>query len=66
MAGGRAIKVFLLTGLVVMLLSAQLVPVISARAMYLLIGVPVVIYASLGLMGRPLRLPKHHGHRTRR
>lgn len=57
-------KVFLLTGLVVMLLSAQLVPVISARAMYLLIGVPVVIYASLGLMGRPLRLPKNHGHRT--
>ncbi len=57
-------KVFLWVGLVVMLLSAQLVRVLSPQGMLLLIGVPIVIYAGLGLMGRPLRLPKGHGQKT--
>lgn len=57
-------RVFLLAGLVVMLASAQLVPVLPAQGMFLLIGVPIVIYASLSLAGKPLRLAKGHGPRT--
>ncbi|WP_371225477.1 sulfite exporter TauE/SafE family protein [Roseovarius sp. 2305UL8-3] len=57
-------KVFLWTGLVVMLLSAQLVRVLSPQGMLLLIGVPMVLYAAVGLAGWPLRLPKGHGLRT--
>jgi len=54
-------KVFLSVGLVVMLLSAQLVPVLPANVMFLLIGLPIVLYALAGLAGRPLRLPKGQG-----
>ncbi|MEM8773625.1 MAG: sulfite exporter TauE/SafE family protein [Pseudomonadota bacterium] len=54
-------RVFLLSGLVFMVGAAQLVTRISEAAMLLIIGVPVVIYASLTLAGRPLRLPSNPG-----
>jgi hypothetical protein len=57
-------KVFLWTGLVVMLLSAQLVRVLSPGGVLLLIGVPIVIYTVLGLVGKPLHLPRGHGYKT--
>ena len=57
-------RVFLLSGLVVMLLSAQLVSVLPPRVMLLLIGGPMVIYALFGLAGRPMRLSADHGHKT--
>lgn len=57
-------RLFLLSGLVVMLLSAQLVTLLSPRVMLVIIGAPLVLYALLGLAGRPFRLPAGHGHRT--
>lgn len=57
-------KVFLLAGLIVMLISAQLVPILPAQGMLLVIGIPIVIYALLALAGKPMKLPKDHGQRT--
>ena len=53
----KRFRVFLLAGLVLLLSSAQLVRVLPNNAMLLLIGVPIVIYTTAGLAGRPLRLP---------
>lgn len=51
-------RVFLLAGFMVMLLSAQLVPVLPEQTLFLLIGVPIVLFAALDLAGRPFR-PLH-------
>ena len=60
----RRYRVFLLSGLAVLLASAQLVGLLPPRVMFLLIGGPIVIYALAGLLGRPLRLPPHPGPRA--
>ena len=57
-------KVFLGVGLVVLLSSAQLVRIVPAGVMFLIIGVPIVAYAAMGLMGKPLRLPPDPGPRV--
>ena len=57
-------RVFLLSGMAVLLVSAQVVRVIPEAVMLLLIGVPVMIYAGFALAGRPLRLPPHPGRRV--
>lgn len=54
-------RVFLITGFLVLMLSAQLVPALPAQVMFLLIGVPIVIYAALTLAGLPLRLARGYG-----
>lgn len=60
----RRYRVFLLSGLVVMLGSAQLVSLLPGPAILLMIGAPIVLYALAGLAGRPLRLPPHPGPRA--
>lgn len=55
--------VFLLSGMALLVISAQFVRVIPEAVMLLLIGVPVVIYAGFALAGRPLRLPPYPGRR---
>lgn len=57
-------RVFLGAGVIFMLGSAQLVPVISQAVMLLIIGVPVVIYSGFALIGRPLRLPSNPSRRV--
>lgn len=57
-------RVFLMSGMAVLLVSAQFVRVIPEPVMLLLIGVPVVIYAGFALSGRPLRLPPNPGRRV--
>ncbi|MBY5990054.1 MULTISPECIES: sulfite exporter TauE/SafE family protein [Roseovarius] len=57
-------RVFLLAGMMVMLISAQLVRAIPEAVMLLLIGVPIIIYAGFALAGRPLRLPPNPGRRV--
>jgi hypothetical protein len=42
---------FMLAGLVALLISAQLVPYLSIQVMLLLIGVPVALFAAVGLTG---------------
>lgn len=54
-------KIFLLSGLVLLLGSAQAVRILQAGAMLLLIGGPITVYAGLSLAGRPLRLPPRPG-----
>lgn len=56
-------RVFLIAGGVVMVLSAQLVPVLPPSAMFLFIGPLVTLYAVLTLMGRGLRLSADGGAR---
>ena len=53
----KRFRVFLICGGVMMLSAAQLVPVLPAYALYLVIGVPVTIYAALSLAGRAIELP---------
>lgn len=57
-------RLFLISGLVFMVVSAQLVVWLSQAAMLLIIGVPIVIYAGFALSGRPLRLPPQPGRRV--
>ncbi|WP_259400235.1 sulfite exporter TauE/SafE family protein [Roseovarius sp. SCSIO 43702] len=65
MRGGRAAALaalrrfapFLVAGFVLMILSAQAVPWMSARLMLLLIGIPVSLVAGFALMGRTLPIP---------
>lgn len=54
-------RVFLGIGLLFLLASAQLVPILSGRVMYLVIGVPVVGFAAVQLGGRQWTLtrPSH-------
>ncbi|EBA16073.1 hypothetical protein RSK20926_05657 [Roseobacter sp. SK209-2-6] len=54
----KRFKVFLLTGLVFLLLSAQLVRILSQQVMFLMIGGPVVLFVLLQLLGIPLRIAK--------
>ena len=54
----KRFRVFLLTGLVFLLFSAQLVRVLPQHIMFLMIGGPVVLFALLQLLGIPLRLQK--------
>jgi uncharacterized membrane protein YfcA len=57
-------RLFLLSGLVFMIASAQLVVWLSEAAMLLIIGVPIVIYSGFALSGRPLRLAPEPGRRV--
>ncbi|WP_324751481.1 sulfite exporter TauE/SafE family protein [Roseovarius sp. Pro17] len=59
----RRFHVYLLAGGVALVLSAQLVPVLSASTLLLIIAVPLVIYAAATLAGHPLRLPLRPGRR---
>ncbi|SLN58480.1 Sulfite exporter TauE/SafE [Roseovarius litorisediminis] len=59
----RRFRVFLITGGLVMLVSAQLVRVIPNTWMLLMLGVPITIYALLTLIGRPIRLSHDPGPR---
>lgn len=56
-------RVFLLSGLAVLMLSAQLVSYFSQAALLLTIGIPVVLYAGAGLVGKMLTLPPKPGRR---
>ncbi len=60
----RRFRVFLVAGSVMLVLAAQLVPLLSSSVLYLLIGVPVTLYAGATLMGRSLRLPPNPGKRV--
>ncbi|MGI3186387.1 sulfite exporter TauE/SafE family protein [Nioella aestuarii] len=55
----RAHWPFITIGLVVMALSAQVVLAVPLWAFFAIIGVPVVIYSLLQLMGIPMRVPAH-------
>ncbi|MDX1781844.1 MAG: sulfite exporter TauE/SafE family protein [Thalassovita sp.] len=54
----KRFRIFLLVGLVAILISAQMVRLLSPQAMLLLIGVPVSIFVVIQLMGLRLRLPE--------
>ncbi|MCY4291952.1 MAG: sulfite exporter TauE/SafE family protein [Roseovarius sp.] len=57
----RKYGVFLVAGCVVIIPSAQIVPVMPPGVMQLLISVPVLIYAITTLAGNPVRLPQNPG-----
>ncbi|MFD0859155.1 sulfite exporter TauE/SafE family protein [Roseovarius aquimarinus] len=63
LASLKRFRVFLIAGGSMLILSAQLVPVLPASALLLIIAVPLVAYAAATLAGRPLRLPPHPGPR---
>jgi hypothetical protein len=50
-------RVFLIAGGAMLMISAQLVPVLPASVLLLIIAVPLVAYAGATLAGRPLSLP---------
>lgn len=50
---------FITIGLGVMAISAQVVLAVPQWAFFAIIGVPVVIYSALQLMGVPIRVPAH-------
>ena len=56
-------RIFLISGLVLLLASAQLVRVLPQGVMFLMIGGPILLYAASGLAGWPLRLPRNAGRR---
>ncbi|WP_299847017.1 sulfite exporter TauE/SafE family protein [uncultured Roseovarius sp.] len=57
-------RVFLLAGFVVMMLSAQLVPLVPGWLLLLVIGVLITLFITLQIQGIRLRLPGHPGRRT--
>lgn len=59
----RRFRLFLVAGFVVMILSAQLVALVPAKAMLWAIGLPITLYAGATLLGRPLRLPHPPGRK---
>lgn len=59
----RRFRLFLLVGFLLLMGSAQLVPYLPKPLMSLMIGLPVTIYAGLGLIGRPLTLPGGAGRK---
>ncbi|MDX1786273.1 sulfite exporter TauE/SafE family protein [Roseovarius sp. ZX-A-9] len=59
----RRFRVFLVAGGVTLVVAAQMVPLLSHAVLYLLIGVPVTLYAGSMLLGRNLRLPPNPGKR---
>ena len=60
----RRYRVFLVSGLILLVVSAQLVPILPGEVLLMIIGVPMTIYAAAMLMGRPLRLPARPGKRV--
>ncbi|MDM8166288.1 sulfite exporter TauE/SafE family protein [Roseovarius sp.] len=63
-ASVRRFRRFLLAGFVLMVFAAQLVTSIPSGVLFLVIGVPMTLYAGLTLAGRPLRLPSPPGARV--
>ncbi|MEI4260907.1 sulfite exporter TauE/SafE family protein [Roseovarius sp. D0-M9] len=61
LASLKRFRLFLIVGGAMLLLSAQLVPVLPASVLLLIISVPLVAYAGATLAGRPLRLPPRPG-----
>jgi len=57
----RRYRLFLLTLLVCLVVSAQAVRFVPSVVMLFLIGVPITVYAGLSLAGRPIRLPPDPG-----
>lgn len=62
-ASVKSFRVFLLVGGVCLVASAQLVPYVSARLLYLIIGVPVILFSFLLLSGWQPKL-KHRSARS--
>ncbi|WP_245964074.1 sulfite exporter TauE/SafE family protein [Roseovarius spongiae] len=60
----RRFWIFLVSGGVALVATAQLVPMLPSDVLYLLIGLPVTLYAGATLAGRALRLPPDPGART--
>lgn len=60
----RRFRLFLFTGLIFMVLAAQLVPIMSAGFMLLALGVPVALYGLSSLAGYPPRLPTNPSRTT--
>ena len=54
----KRFRVFLVCGLVMLLLSAQMVAVVPAEILLFLIGAPVVLFAVTQIMGKVLTLPQ--------
>jgi uncharacterized membrane protein YfcA len=63
LASMRRYAVFLVTGGLVMLASAQLVPVLPPATLFLIIGTFITLYAFATLMGRSLRVLAKGGRR---
>jgi len=63
LASMRRYTVFLVTGGLVMLASAQLVPVLPPATLFLIIGVFITLYAFATLLGRGLRVVAEGGVR---
>lgn len=55
-ASVKAFRVFLICGGVTLLASAQLVRIMPQQALYLCIGIPIVLFAAMQLIGWRLRL----------
>src|SRR6056297_1904499 len=55
----RRFRVFLLAGVAVLLVAAQLVAVLPHHIALLIIGVPITVFAISSLLGKPLRLPSN-------
>lgn len=53
----KKFRLFMLIGLVAMLISAQLVRILPQETLLLMIGLPVVLFCAVQLMGVALRLP---------
>jgi len=60
----RKFRIFLLSGLVMLLASAQLVRIVPSAMLLLFIGIVVVIFVSLQLFGVHLRLPPNPSRKT--
>ncbi|SEL93849.1 hypothetical protein SAMN05443999_11021 [Roseovarius azorensis] len=60
----RRFRLFMLVGGVVMVIAAQLVPVLPPAAMLLFIGPLITLYAGAALLGRGLRLSPDPGPRA--
>lgn len=54
----KRFRVFLLCGLVMLMLSAQMVALVPAEILMFLIGAPVTLFAVTQLMGKVLTLPR--------
>ena len=54
----KKFRLFMLIGLVAMLISAQLVRILPQETLLLMIGLPVVLFCAVQLMGVELRLPE--------
>lgn len=60
----RRFRLFMLVGGVVMVIAAQLVPVLPPAAMLLFIGPLIALYAGAALLGRGMRMPPDPGPRA--